>query len=326
MEEDRQQKARALDLPREAHHLIAEQSALKLNGKIKHCLRSAHRHLRLSWTLHPVDSEMSLFRAITAEEEAATALMLALSQRRYPGSELLKTRDHRHKSAITPFLWAVNNMLANSNIPTPKLEIMDATPPKLRLTLDIGSVIEHPEPLIGEPDHPLNFVLRAGGDKSIYRFETELQEIVSNRSAKDIGAFIEGEANLRNRLLYADDAGYPTVEFPDNTILERRDRVYRLTLLTIAILQTSEHQLFAAQCLEVFLAVLGKVVPNGLDFDTAAPPTGLHMSIIQQPNGSYDASIYERHSFQADIGLRWLAVEKIHVEDVQFDCLGEAIQ
>jgi len=56
----------------------AVEGVAKLGGRIPHCLNSAYHHLRRSWTLQPIDSEMSLFRAITADEEAATVLTLAL--------------------------------------------------------------------------------------------------------------------------------------------------------------------------------------------------------------------------------------------------------
>ncbi|PLU07434.1 hypothetical protein BMJ29_02810 [Sinorhizobium medicae] len=66
---------------------------------------------------------MSFFRAITAEEEAATALILALKQRRYPGSEKLNPWEHLHKAAVSPFLDAVGNVLAETGMPAPRLSI-----------------------------------------------------------------------------------------------------------------------------------------------------------------------------------------------------------
>lgn len=53
-----------------------------------------------------------MFRAITAEEEAATALMFALKLRGYPRSNRLKPRDHGQKSAWTPLIEAIGKMFA----------------------------------------------------------------------------------------------------------------------------------------------------------------------------------------------------------------------
>lgn len=304
------------EMPMEEHHLVAERCADKLTGRIRHSLRSAFHHLRRSWILHPIDPEMSLFRAITAEEEAASALMLALKQRDYPGAGLLKPRDHRHKSAITPFLQAVNNMLAASEVPTPKLSISVGETPRLRLSLDIG-VLLGADPLHAEPDNPLNFVLRGGPDGSVYRFVSELREIADGKSAKDIAALVEQEANLRNRLLYAGDRGYPVAEFPDRTILERRDRVYRMTLLTIAVMQTAQHQLFATQCLSAYLSMLGKIAP---DFDppgAAMPSAGMHVGISQGEDGRYKLAAAGR-SAETIVGAYLSEVYAVEADEVRF--------
>jgi hypothetical protein len=87
---------RILDLDDELPFTEAQATIEKciemLAGRPRHCGRSAFRHLRKAWMLYPIDREMALFRAITAEEEAATALILAMKQRRYPGAELLDYR------------------------------------------------------------------------------------------------------------------------------------------------------------------------------------------------------------------------------------------
>lgn len=94
------QEKRPAELPMSENNLAVESNTLRLRGKIKHCTRNAYVNLRKSWTLHPVDSEMYLFRAITAEEEAATALMLALKKQHYPNAEQLNPRNHTHKASF----------------------------------------------------------------------------------------------------------------------------------------------------------------------------------------------------------------------------------
>lgn len=94
------QEKRPAELPMSENNLAVESNTLRLRGKIKHCTRNAYVNLRKSWTLHPVDSEMYLFRAITAEEEAATGLMLALKQMHYPNAEQLNPRNHTHKASF----------------------------------------------------------------------------------------------------------------------------------------------------------------------------------------------------------------------------------
>src|SRR4030042_2912383 len=65
---------------------------------------NALRHLDKAWRLRATDTEMSMFRAITAEEEVATALFLSLKRRHYVGANRLKHRDHVHKNAVIPFV------------------------------------------------------------------------------------------------------------------------------------------------------------------------------------------------------------------------------
>lgn len=272
------------------HHLLAEEAIGKRKGRIGHTFRSAFRHIKLAWKLHPLDKEMSLFRAITGEEEAASGLMLALIQQRYPGANKLKPRDHAHKAAVSPYLDAVNNLMASVPVPTPKLSLSMGHPPSLSISIDLQALGISNEPKIATPDNPFNFTLRRAGDETIYFFEKELREIANFRGAADIKAAISDRANLRNRLLYASDRGIPEVEFPDAALLQYRDRIYRLCLLTIGILQTKQHQLFAAQNLEAFLSVLGQTIEAGIDYSQAAPD-GQFISFVQQPDGNFHTGV-----------------------------------
>jgi len=72
---------------------------------------SAVRHLDRAWRLKKKDPEMAAFRAITSEEESATALFHALKRRKYVGAEKLGPRDHVQKNAVAPFLDAVGAAL-----------------------------------------------------------------------------------------------------------------------------------------------------------------------------------------------------------------------
>ena len=56
---------------------------------VMQCARSAVRHLSRAWRLRDLDLGMALFRCLTAEEEAATAVFLALKSRQYEGASRL---------------------------------------------------------------------------------------------------------------------------------------------------------------------------------------------------------------------------------------------
>lgn len=304
-------------LPWEDRHCFAEESVNKLGGRIHHCFRSAFNHLRRSWILHPIDSEMSLFRAITAEEEAATALFLALRQRKYKGADNLKLMNHLHKSAVSPFLDAVANLLVETKFPLPKLKIYRGSRPAIHLVIDIGALTGDEEPLLGKPDHPFNYLLRVGDDVNAYRFEKQLQALADSSGSQSMLKMIEREANLRNRILYAGDNGIPSVQFNDNLILRRRDRVYRLALITIGILQTTDHQLFVQQCLDSFWVALGKVVEENVDHQDVFDPEGLRLTVIQQSDGRYDLGVVFKTSVDAEISGVWLI--PMRVSDIKLN-------
>lgn len=244
------------ELPMPQHHLLEEEAISLRQGRFQHCFRSAYRHIRFAWKLHHFDNEMSLFRAITGEEEAASALILSLKQQQYSGAEKLKPSDHRHKAADTPFLDAVNNALVLTSLPTPKLGLSIEKQSKLSLSIDVTPLGSTDEPLWATPDHPFNFTMTMCGDKKAYLFERELEEIASASGSENITRAIKERANLRNRLLYASDQGIPHIEFPAKTLLRYRERIYRLCILTIGILQTRQHQLFVEQNLSAFLSAL----------------------------------------------------------------------
>jgi len=266
------------ELPLSDFQKTLEQCVGKLGGRVKHCGRSAFHHLRRAWALYGVDNEMSAFRAITAEEEAASALILSLQQKRYPGAKRLNFRDHVHKAALTPFLDAVAKVLALLDFAKPTLRLKpDEDPPRLEVFVDMSRAgLRSPEPLFAQPDEPLNFVVRMeneDGPATVHMFAHELRQIAEGRGVDTIKAFLEAEANQRNRLLYATDTGIPQVSFEEGFLLERLRRVTVLLTLTIAIQQTPQHQLFAVQCVEAFLRALERMAGDGYDFG----------SLIQEP-------------------------------------------
>lgn len=304
---------RTATLPMDAHHRLAEECVTSFGGRIGHCFRSAFDHLRRSWSLHPVDSEMALFRAITAEEEAATALILALKQRGYDGVGSLNPRNHVHKAAVSPFLDAVNNLLVSLGVPAPRLTLQGGDRPQLMVTIDLAALTRSPEPQFGEIDQPFNYLLTKGGQKAAYLFDQELQALATSSGEASIEAFVKREANLRNRLLYASDDGIPQANFNDLVILKRRDRVYRIALIAIGILQTPQRQLFATQCLQAYKAAVGQIAVDTFDYDHILEPEGVQMTIVQQPDGSYAQSATYRKTATLTFSGRWLPETRVNV-------------
>jgi hypothetical protein len=244
-----------------------EDAVSRLPKKIGNRFRSAFSHIRRAWSLYESDKEMCAFRSITAEEEAATGLILALKERGYPGSEQLKHRDHTHKMLVFRIIQAFNNMVAELLLPPCRISITTSGPPKILLHIGLSEKLGTEEPLFATPDNPLNIWVSAEKDSLPHKIlDGKLQELFSDANFPSLDSYLRSEANRRNLLLYASDEGVPSVNFDLSFIETRLQRVVIMSGIAIAILQDEQQQLLVRQCLEAALASLPKLTPTGFDY------------------------------------------------------------
>jgi hypothetical protein len=273
VENDQSTSARAEELPLAEYQLKIEEAVANLKGHPRHCCRNAFSHLKRAWRLKPNDATMAAFQAITAEEEAASALLVSFKEKKYPGAARLNPRDHVHKSAVAYLVTSIEHLMASFDVPSPtvRLNVGDQSrKPSVSVHLNPKTFgLKTPTGVHIIPDHPLNFSI-SDGNGVLERFEDELQKIATVGGKKDIVGFIEDAANLRNRLLYANGRGSPKADYNDLFLFERLRRVVILATLTIIIQQTDSHQLFAAQCLRAFLLALKRIETT--DFLMEVPP------------------------------------------------------
>ncbi|MES1935169.1 hypothetical protein C27AD_02402 [Salinisphaera hydrothermalis C27AD] len=201
---------------------------------------------------------MALFRLITAEEEAVAGLFYALKFRQYKNAKQLNPRDHIHKSAATPFLqilafffdewWDKKN--------TPWMRIMDeGKGAELRTafetTISGEKKIAHPIP-------PLNFSVSSNGEYP--SFEKQMDKLLGEQSQNDMLEFVQDRANLRNKILYANSDGFPSVSNIGDGVFERCQRVVMAMVYAYLFIQPyPEKQLFVQESLNAFLVMLGRV-------------------------------------------------------------------
>lgn len=228
-------------------------------SRSRNCFRSAIRHLEKANALLGVDLEMAAFRALTAEEEAASGLMFCLKELRYPGAERLNPRQHQQKNAVIAFLRAVGRMPAELERDHQfefLFEINNAVPePKLGLA--IKNQVLWPG-LRMRPDPPLGF-LATTGDKA-RSFAPYISEVADRHNEKDFLAHVERLANYRNKLLYASDAGLPLIkDIPASAVEQWKHYVFILLYSYLMIRPYKEHQLFVSQLLSSFLVALQKI-------------------------------------------------------------------
>lgn len=225
-----------------------------------HCFRSALRHLEQAAVLADIDKEMSAFRAITAEEEAASGLMRALKELKYAGAEGMNVQNHVHKHAVFPYLRIVGLFFGQTlagQFRNFRLHIQDVDGHR-RLTVGIPlpiSIGEEQAYAYSKP--PLNFNVSQRGSGASPEFEQQMDEYLQAQGSQTIRSFLKEEANTRNTLLYASPAGYPRLRTLDEAfLLERRSRVMLMIQVFLLIYPYQEHQSFVSHAISVFVKLI----------------------------------------------------------------------
>lgn len=207
---------------------------------------------------------MAAFRAITAEEEAATGLMHCLKERGYKNADLLKPKDHVQKNAISPFLSIVGSSFAKtlgSQFTDFKLLIADEDATQ-RLMIGLPMKINGQE-VLARPIPPLNFTVTSSGKALSYR--PEIDNLVRTTGRQNIIDHLRLQANQRNLLLYAGPNGYlDEIRTPEG-FLEARKRSVLLLLRAYLLIQPYNEKLtFVQDTLDAFLNMLGSLKQNDL--------------------------------------------------------------
>jgi hypothetical protein len=285
----------------------AERVCDGFSGRVRYCAKNAFVHLRKAWRIRGLDHEMAAFRIITAEEEAATAVILSLKQKRYAGADRLNPRQHQHKCAIWPLISTVNHFFHEMGIPTTKLSIsLTGGKPKITAYLNLSALAGNAD---GEEwielDYPLNFSVREGGSGgSILLFKDEFATFAKITGAQSIRQHFITEANARNLLLYANDDGIPAVNCSAELIMDRAKRVSILVLVAAAILQSPTHQIFVSQCVEAMLRALD--IGNCISFEYPDPDELSDWPLLTIDRSEGDVSrLSIRTKMKANLSVRW---------------------
>jgi len=245
----------------EIDNIIFEIIRDNAKGYSKQCIRSAVSHIEKAWKLKDIDPEMAVFRAITAEEEAATAIFIALRDLKYENAKKIKFRSHEYKQALSPFIRGIGNYLEMTSklegFPFKNYQIRiegEGKDRKLSVSLPYGDGYFTSIP-------PLGFKLEK--NDSIYHFEEELAEIASGKSYETILKYVKGFSALRNDLLYAQPDGVPNIKGKiDGHLKHRQDIVTIFMRIYALIYPYKERALFVQQALDAFLVMMGDIEKN----------------------------------------------------------------
>lgn len=227
-------------------------------GHSRNCARNSVHHIERSFRLKEIDPEMAVFRAITAEEEAATSIFLALKEKGYHNADKIKFKDHACKQALEPFLRAISKFVEKwSNEPGfpfgsrySLLLLGEGSERRLSLSFQF-----HNQSITCIP--PLGFSIKL--NDRMYFFEQELKAIASGDSRQDIIKYIRRMANRRNQVLYAQSHGIPSVIGIDGFLERRRAVVVSFLRIYALIYPYTERAIFVQQALDCFLAMMGQI-------------------------------------------------------------------
>ncbi len=207
-------------------------------SEVKHCCENAIRHLEKAWALKDIDKEMTVFRGITAEEEAAVAVFFCLKQHSYGNADKILFKQHPYKLGLYPFLRHIGNHLAG-------MLFIETSPfEKFRLKMTEVSGRKAVEIVFGikgqgvdaRPLPPLHFGL-SDPDTGIRKtFDIDFRKLYVGDNYSSSLKYIRNVANQRNRLLYADSSGKPEVKGDMEMYLaEQKKKVFLFIIIVLLV-------------------------------------------------------------------------------------------
>ncbi|EJL6278852.1 hypothetical protein [Vibrio cholerae] len=208
--------------------------------------KSSIRYVERSFELAGTMPEVAAFLAITAEEEAATALFLALKSKGYLRSSELKIHDHKHKGGLYPFLTLLGVALKVSEVPYQLVVENNNGRYILRTQLQIGDFALQPDP-------PLNQV-NVDGLGNAKNYLHEVRAVASERGITSIFQYIKDIANKRNLLLYASATTLPSVEDVNAELQRHIGSTILIHIIYLLVIQHGKQNL-VEECVNVYLKI-----------------------------------------------------------------------
>ena len=229
-------------------------------GLTRSCMRNAIHHLEIAWKIQEIDPEMAVFRSITAEEEAATSIFIALKEKGYENSNKIKFKNHSYKQGLYPFIRSIGSFVTKfASSPLwllGKNYSLEIDTKEENKTLKLYFIA--PNGMKAYPIPPLNFSISLNNKP--YYFENEFLEIASGKNKKDIQRYIKNIANTRNCLIYATSEGIPAIDGDITKLLKaKQSKVFTLFRILALIYPYKEKSIFVQQALNSYLNMLGQI-------------------------------------------------------------------
>ena len=224
------------------------------NANSRAPLKHAWLHIDRARKLVGLDNEMACFRAITAEEEAATSIFHAVRQIGYENAKHLNKNFHAHKAGLWPLIRVISAFM--HDLDAEKIFDVKVDESKGKL------ILRFPNPnrvmggyFIVDPPLQMGISPKGGGDIDV---KVQAESLASLNNQKELKEFIKAEANIRNELLYANQNGIPSVSGDISSFIDEREK--RVMALTYTYLMIAQHprekQNFVQLALNAYLKLL----------------------------------------------------------------------
>lgn len=229
----------------------------KLPKAIGMRFHSTFNHIERAKAIFDIDREMASFRAITAEEEAATALMMALQAKEYPNADKFKAWSHPHKAAVLACVMAIAGTLQPVLKEYQVVFRFDKARIDIKIPLSNFNVARG-EDIALQPVEPLGMLHSRAGVKEDSVFHDALTRLANGQGFEDARTLIRTRANARNTLLYASDSKLPLSRANLESLSIRENSALILLSLAVMVIQAKGHQPMVKQAIPAFLRVIGR--------------------------------------------------------------------
>ncbi|MFN3474280.1 MAG: hypothetical protein ACK4ZW_09570 [Blastomonas sp.] len=230
----------------------------RLPGSLRYRLLSALNHINKSQKIFDQDREIASFRAITAEEEAASTIIKCIQLRKYEHANQFNAYNHTHKAAILACTMVVRNSI--QPIIRECQLIFHYDVPRIDIKIPLSNFdIEGGEKIALQPIEPLDLVHAREGIPDALLFAEALEDLAKKAKFRDIKLFVANQANSRNTLIYASDRSLPFSQATRESIKVRQNRTVNLLIIAVMIWQSKAHLSLVKQSILSFLGIIGRL-------------------------------------------------------------------
>lgn len=227
-------------------------------GSVRYRMQNSLDNFERATNLYDLDREMASFRAITGEEEAATALIKAIQLRGYDHASEFNPREHIHKAAVLACVSAIGRTMQ------PMLGEFDLTVNFEKRRIDVKLPLSNfgvkgADHLVLQPVEPLGLVHAKAGLDEHELYSGALANLAEQASFNDIKRMVSDLANARNRLLYASDSALPSSKATMDSLRTRESRAHTMLVLAIMVLQSRQHLPMVKQAILAFLGIISRL-------------------------------------------------------------------